>query len=250
MQDSLNCDDNGFCESETDKTNGKVEKRTDIESQGTILYFGDPMCSWCWGISNEVTALIKQFEGTLDFEMIMGGLRPNGGDEWNDEFKTMLKRHWEHVNMASGQEFNYGLFDKDDFDYNTEPPSRAVVVIKFIYPEKAFDFLKAVSRKFYVDNEDPTHDTFYESICADLDIDYASFRVLFHSQKFKHETFKEFTSAKDHGVHGFPTVLLEHKGRYTVLTRGYNSADRLAERIDYVLDKSKKKEESKRSIND
>ena len=31
----------------------------------------------------------------------MGGLRPGGGDPWNNQMKTFLRNHWEHVTMIT-----------------------------------------------------------------------------------------------------------------------------------------------------
>ena len=45
----------------------------------TLHYVGDPMCSWCWGLSAELKqiALHCQKQG-IGFSVTMGGLRPGG----------------------------------------------------------------------------------------------------------------------------------------------------------------------------
>ena len=111
---------------------------TDLK--GKLIYFGDPMCSWCWGIVRNLERLKKRFDGVLAFEMVMGGLRPGGGDPWNEHMKNFLRNHWQHVHAASGQAFNFELLSKDTFNYDTEPPSRAVVLVRDMKPEVEFDF--------------------------------------------------------------------------------------------------------------
>lgn len=250
MHDLNNCDENGHCGHDNQARQNMNSNIQNNSSNGTIWYFGDPLCSWCWGISNEIKLLRERYEGILDFEIVLGGLRPGGGDVWNDEFKEFLRKHWNHVALASDATFNHDILKLETFDYDTEPPARGVVVIKFIHPEKAFDFMRAVSHRFYVLNQDPSDDEFYRPICDEMDIDFGAFRVLFHSQKMRQETLNEFQRARDFDVKGFPTVLLEHKKRYTVITRGFNIAARLEERIQYTLDKSRRKEEEKRKLND
>jgi len=62
-----------------------------------LIYIGDPMCSWCWGISPELNALERYATSeNIPFKVLMGGLRPGGGEEWNDEFKGYLRHHWEN----------------------------------------------------------------------------------------------------------------------------------------------------------
>ena len=93
------------------------------KADGEIIYIGDPMCSWCWGISNHLQELKEHF-AEHKFSIVLGGLRPGGGDPWDDNFKGFLKHHWEEVTARSGQPFGYKLFDRASFNYDTEPPCR------------------------------------------------------------------------------------------------------------------------------
>jgi putative protein-disulfide isomerase len=134
-----------FCATQDCMNNKKAEnnfKAFSIQKEpiGEILYFGDPMCSWCWGITNDLEMLKEHFKQELQFELILGGLRPGGGDKWDKKMKKMLKGHWGHVNDRTGQPFNYELFNWGNFNYDTEPPSRAVRVIRDLIPEEEFNF--------------------------------------------------------------------------------------------------------------
>ena len=95
---------------------------TDWKTDEEIIYVGDPMCSWCWGLSPQLNALQRYGQQLgIPFSLVMGGLRPGGGEAWNADFKGFLKHHWEEVTQRSGQPFGYGLFDLEDFNYDTEP---------------------------------------------------------------------------------------------------------------------------------
>lgn len=161
-----------------------------IEKKATLLYFSDPMCSWCWGISPTIHNLRKNLKNMIDFQLIMEGLRPGGGDPWNLQFKDFLKEHWEHVNQASGQPFGYKLFDLDEFNYDTEPPSRAVVIIREIDPGKEWSFLNEIQYQFYVENKDPGEINFYKSICGSHKISFELFKSLFEDIRYKDLVFK------------------------------------------------------------
>ena len=103
-----------------------------------LIYVGDPMCSWCYGISEELSKTIDHYQDRLELEIIMGGLRAGGGETWNTSFKDFLRHHWEDVGIKSGQPFKFDLLDRTEFDYDTEPACRAIVVIENISPEKMF----------------------------------------------------------------------------------------------------------------
>ncbi len=201
-----------------------------------LLYFGDPMCSWCWGITPSLQALKAHFAGTLDFELVMGGLRPGGGDPWTTQFKEMLRGHWQHVQQASGQPFNYGLFDIDQFNYDTEPPARAVRIVRDLVPEKEFDFYEAVQRRFFVDNEDPGEAQFYQPICTELGVSYADFSNHFPSDTYKKLVREDFYKSQMLGIRGFPTVVLQTEKGMSLVAQGYATQEVMQGRIEERLE--------------
>ena len=91
MKDELNCD-HGICV--TDERVGDSFTSALTPLQDRLLYFGDPMCSWCWGITDQLDRLKNEFKDRLGFEIILGGLRPGGGDAWTPAFREMIKGHW------------------------------------------------------------------------------------------------------------------------------------------------------------
>lgn len=200
-----------------------------------LIYVGDPMCSWCYGISEELNQTVNHFEGQLDLEIIMGGLRAGGGEEWNQSFKDFLRHHWEDVGIKSGQPFAFKLLDKDHFDYDTEPACRAVVAVEKIDKTKMLPFFKEIQTGFYVWNKDPKEVDFYKSICEKLDIDFDTFSKNFASQEVKTVTINHFQKSGALGVRSFPTVLLEHKGQRQKIAVGYSTFEEMSARINAVL---------------
>ena len=71
----------------------------------------------------------------VDFQLVMGGLRPFGTEKIVD-LKSFLRHHWDEVKNRSGQDFQYDILDNTNFIYDTEPPSRAVVAMRTLNPAK------------------------------------------------------------------------------------------------------------------
>jgi len=209
-----------------------VEWNTEQE----IIYVGDPMCSWCWGISPQLNALRQQgAKQGIPFKLVLGGLRPGGGDEWNEKFKNFLKHHWEEVNKASGQPFGYELFNLKEFNYDTEPSCRAVVTVRQLAPEKELEFYEWVQHYFYVQSQDPTTVTFYQPICEKLDIDYAKFSELFSSDEMTKATRADFVLNREWGVQGYPAVIFRNKDKMHMVANGYQNVDQMWKRIERFL---------------
>lgn len=230
--------ENQFCDPETGECtpadlSGEL-KQESRQAEGEIIYVGDPMCSWCWGISNHLQKLKSHFSDTK-FSIVLGGLRPGGGDPWDDNMKAFLKHHWEEVTARSGQPFGYRLFDRTSFNYDTEPPCRAVVVARKWIGDNLLDFYEAVSRKFYVDNEDPGEISFYASICEKFEIPFDEFRTAFESEDAKYQTNQDFLLNRQWGVRGYPTVLFKYQDQQYQVNNGYAEFESMKGVITKIL---------------
>jgi len=200
-----------------------------------FIYVGDPMCSWCYGISEELSKTVEYYGDKIDLEVVMGGLRAGGGEEWNESFKTFLRHHWEDVGMKSGQPFKFDLLDKATFDYDTEPACRAVVTVSDMEIEKVLPFFQEVQKGFYLENKDPKEVEFYRSICVDMDINFEQFSSKFESSEMKNMTINHFRKSAELGARSFPTLLLEYKGKREAVAVGYSTFDKMKGRIDKML---------------
>lgn len=207
-----------------------------------VHYVGDPMCSWCWGISPTVRE-IAHFcdEQGLGFTLTMGGLRAGGGDEWNSHFKDFLRNEWRHIAQVTGQPFGFSLLDAQHFNYDTEPACRAVTTVKLLQAQQGLPagvvlgFFSAVQRKFYVQGQDPTEVGFYQSVCADLGVEYAAFKSVFESAEARQAVQQEFALCRQWGVRSFPSLLLEQQGSISVLAVGMVRSEQILSAVQQVI---------------
>jgi putative protein-disulfide isomerase len=205
---------------------------------GKIIYFGDPMCSWCYGFAPQITALIDSYSDSFDFQLVMGGLRP-GGTETIGQIGDFLRHHWEDVFKRSGQPFSYEVLKKNDFIYDTEPPCRAVVTMRNWNPELEFQFYKSVQEAFYTKGVDTNDPETYESLVSDLDIDTNKFMDGFSSIEMKEKTREDFLFSQQLGVRGFPSTVLEYNEQLYLLANGYAESDYINGNIEKILKSEK-----------
>jgi putative protein-disulfide isomerase len=197
-----------------------------------VIYVGDPMCSWCWGLSPALLKLRDHCERSgLGFRVVVGGLRPGGGDAWTAQFKDFLRHHWNEIHERSGQPFSHRLFDLPVFEYDTEPACRAVVAARPWLKERELAFFEAVQRKFYVDNEDPKQPGFYESICTQFGLDYEQFLQRFSSEEARQQTLADFRLNRSWGVRAYPSVLLRKGEALTAIAVGFDTFEQMRDRI-------------------
>lgn len=191
----------------------------------TLIYVGDPMCSWCYGFSPELDKIKEAFPETA-FEMVMGGLRAGGTEKMN-ELKDFLKGHWQEVQKATNQPFNYAILEQDEVLYDTEPACRAVVTVCKMDVSKQYAYFKAVQSSFYYHNALPNDDDTYVQLAAKMGLDPEKFHKQYRDDQTKADTYAEFELAQRMGVQGFPTLIAKIDGKLYIATNGFQKAERI-----------------------
>ena len=206
------------------------------QDKPTLIYIGDPMCSWCYGFSSEISKAKDQLKESTDFQLVMGGLRPYNTETMAD-LGDFLKEHWDHVEQRTQMPFNYDILGDKDFVYDTEPPSRAVVLMRYIQPDLEFEFFKAVQKAFYAENKNTADLETYLQILKSLGVESSKFKELFNSDQMMNMVKNDFQKSAQMGVRSFPTVLLKYQDKYHVISNGYSEAENIVNQVNKILDK-------------
>ena len=202
-----------------------------------LVYFADPMCSWCWGFSPVIDAITARFGEALPVRLVLGGLRPGTLAPMDERERADVRRHWEHVHDASGQPFDFRFFERERFVYDTEPASRAVVVLRRRGMPTALAALQRIQHAFYAQNRDVTAPETLAAVAAELGLDAASFNAEFTAVDARKDTRADFALAQAAGIRGFPTLIAGDgaDSRYTLITHGYQPAGRIVASLDAWL---------------
>lgn len=194
-----------------------------------LIYVADPMCSWCWGFSPVIEAIQERFGPALPIRLILGGLRPGTTKPMDEVTKTEIRQHWEHVQQASGQPFDYGFFERAGFVYDTEPAARAVVVMRRRGMDQALDYLKRVHGAFYAHNRDVTDAAVLAELTSGAGISTDDFLQTLRSDEVRQETWQDFALIQQAGIRGFPSLLagVGEGHAYSIVTLGYQPAERI-----------------------
>jgi len=201
-----------------------------------LIYFADPMCSWCWGFSPVIDTIRKTHGEDLPVLLVLGGLQPGNTTALNDETKASIKEHWQHVYERSAQPFDHGFFDRDGFVYDTEPPSRAIVALHSLAENISLAALKALHQAFYAQNRDVTNAEVLADIAQELGQDREAFLAAFESEEIKAATQRGFEFSRSIRVTGFPTLLAGDKeSGFRALTHGYQDWEQLRPALDAYL---------------
>jgi putative protein-disulfide isomerase len=205
-------------------------------AQIRLVYFADPMCSWCYGFAPVVAALAEKFEDRLPLDLVMGGLRAGNAEPMHERDKATIREHWTRVGAATGQPFDFAFFGREGFVYDTEPACRAVVTARRLMPRMALPFMARIQQAFYAENRDVTAAEEIAEVAEEAGFDRGAFAAAFAGAEARNETFRDFLTAQSLGIHGFPTLIAgsEEKG-YALLTNGYRPYEELADPLERWL---------------
>lgn len=188
----------------------------------TLIYFADPMCSWCWGFQPVMERIRARVAGIAETVIFVGGLRPFTEKAMTNKDKGYVRSHWIHVEEASGQPFDFSFFERDGFVYDTEPACRAVVAARRLDPAKAHPMLDRLHRAFYAEGRDTTAPAVLADLAADVGLDPDAFRATHDEEQSRQETLAEFQYTQRSRIGGFPTLVGVAEGtRPEALTMGF-----------------------------
>lgn len=206
-----------------------------MTQQRILWYFADPMCSWCWGFAPIISAIKERYAAQMKVALVLGGLRPGTTEPMTPKSREDILHHWRDVQRMSGQQFQFDGAMPDGFIYDTEPPSRAVVAVSGIDPDAVFAYFKAVQEAFYARGEDITQRETLAGLARQQQMDRKRFLALFDSDAVKRKTRRHFEMARESGVRGFPTTVLQDESGTTLLADGYRPYDAVAPEIEKWL---------------
>lgn len=202
-----------------------------------LIYFSDPMCSWCWGFSPVIDAILGLYGEELPVRLVMGGLRPGTTTPMTTEARSEVRGHWAKVTEASGQAFDRSPVDLDGFVYDTDPAARAVVLARRQGQGAALAYLRSAQRAFYVEGRDVTDADVLADLAAEGGLDRAAFRAALEGEALANETWGDYALAQNAGVRGFPTLVVgpNPDKTFAMVTRGFRPAGEVLALIDSWL---------------
>jgi putative protein-disulfide isomerase len=205
-------------------------------SDPILWYFADPMCSWCWGFSPVIETLRATYRERMNVALVLGGLRPGETTPMTASGREDILRHWHAVRDRTGQPFQFEGALPDGFVYDTEPASRAVVTMGGLDPALIVPLFKAIQSAFYAEARDVTQPGVLADLAAELGVDAAAFLHAFDSDEARAGTQTHFKQARQAGVRGFPTLILQRGEHLHPISNGCLPLDTVRAPIDRCLE--------------
>ena len=202
-----------------------------------LYYIWDAYCGWSYGF-NHIFQPFMDKHPELDLEIISGGLFRGDNVKPLRDFqmaKTINQKIESYYQMSFGDAYNK-LLDEGIGIMDSLIPARALTFFKEHLPAQqlmaiAFDMQKL----FFEEGLNLASANSYESVFEQYNIPSTLLGDLEDSLNQPEDSHPDFATAHQMGVSSYPTLILEHQGKFYNMIQGAQSAQDLEDRFQNIL---------------
>lgn len=204
-----------------------------------LIYVFDPLCGWCYGFSNVITAFADAHP-ELEVEVVAGGMvlgdRVGPLADIAPYLRSAYKNVEDRTGVTFGEAYLKELFGEATMTMDSEPPSRALVAYRSItHNERAvLRFASAIQRAIYYDGVAPRDVSAWVQLATEFGIDARAFEAAYNDPATEKAMLSGFSKSDALGVTGFPTVIVAHNDQLYAIARGYADAAALERALAQV----------------
>lgn len=200
-----------------------------------LIYVYDPLCGWCYGFSPVMMKVKERFADQVKVTVISGGMVTGEREGPVKNVAPFIQSAYKQVEQTSGVKFGdpfiKGVLVDGTMHFSSMPPSIALTVFKSFNEEKSLEFAQSIQNMIYYEGKDFNKVESYLELIKPYGINEKEFQNRFKDSIYQSSTFQEFKFSTQLGVTGFPCVFIKHKGKLHVITKGYDSYEKIEKKI-------------------
>jgi putative protein-disulfide isomerase len=205
------------------------------ERVGTLYYFGDPMCSWCWGFKPTLEQVEREYP-ELRRVTVMGGLRRGDGVAMDEDLVSLIRGAWRRIEEATGQPFDHAFWELHRPLATTVPACRAVVAARTLDPAREWPYMVGMFRAYFTGLRDPSRRETHLAVAGEAGLDPAAFAAALDSPAVAAALRQDLDWTEAMGIRGFPTLVLHLRGKYFLISPGCQPIEALRKSINAVYE--------------
>lgn len=203
-----------------------------------IIYIWDALCGWCYGFGSVLAPFLAEHP-ELKTEILSGGLFIGEHSQPIANFPHIAGAN-ERITEVYGVPFGsayHELLEHGTEVLDSYRPAVALSVFKGLSPaQNHIAMAKAIQQAFYVDGRSLSDINTYLRIAQayQLDVPQIEERITQAWANPEEYMAEEFARVQALQVETFPTLLLEHDGRYYSFRGALKSVERLETRLSEI----------------
>ena len=165
----------------------------------------------------------------------MGGLHiGSAAPLMTKERVEKLSNHWNKLEKDTHQPFDPSAL-RAEGRYNTHTASTAVVAMRELRPDLAFEFLARCQRAFFSESIDITQSSQVAALAGPFDVDPLGFEILLGTADIEEATLGDYAWAQSIGATSFPTVMFATDQWARAIAVGYTSVEDMIRHVAVAI---------------
>lgn len=203
-----------------------------------LYYVHDPMCSWCWAFRPVMAQITEALPGGLSLVRLLGGLAPDSDEPMPGQLQDYLQATWRTIEQrVPGTRFNFDFWTHCRPRRSTYPACRAVIAARLQAAETEPAMILAIQQAYYLHAMNPSDDDTLIGLAGEIGLDGVRFARDLNAPATRQQLEQEILLGRSIGAEGFPSLILEHQGRYQRLDYDYRDPAPVLAQLDDWLDK-------------
>lgn len=201
-----------------------------------LLYFHDPMCSWCWAFRPAWTELCTQLPTDLTLRRVVGGLAPDSNESMPQDMRLKLKGIWKTIQeRVPGTQFNFAFWEDCIPRRSTYNACRAVLAAARLSPTHEDRMIHAIQQAYYLGARNPSDISTLVDLAFEIGLDRTLFAAELFGSDVQTRLDAEIALARNAPINGFPSLVMRtHFGALPVLL-DYHDAAPMLRQIETML---------------
>lgn len=201
-----------------------------------LLYFHDPMCSWCWAFRPAFKALRAQLPADLTLRRVVGGLAPDNDQPMPEEMRTKVKGYWRTIQeTVPGTRFNFAFWENCTPRRSTYNACRAVLAAAQLSSKHEDLMIEAIQQAYYLDARNPSDVDTLIDLAGKIGLDRERFSAEIASDAVEAQMREEVAFARRAPIHGFPSLIVRTESGLQPVDIDYRDAEPMRKQIDAIL---------------
>jgi putative protein-disulfide isomerase len=188
------------------------------------------MCSWCWAYRPGMLLLRENLPGGIKWQNVLGGLAPDSDELMPEQTRSMVQAHWRQIESSLGTEFNVDFWTKNQPRRDTYKACRAVIAASCQNAEERM--IESIQNAYYLRAMNPSEPSVLADLAVELGLDPIRFMEDFESAQTEAGLRSQLLLRDKLMVRSFPSLVLEHDSRYTLIRHDYLNYKNSLEEIE------------------
>ena len=165
--------------------------------KSNLLYLMDPLCAWCYTFAGKVEQLTREYPNDLVLEIVPWGMFPHPrivDKNFGDWLEREVRKIQTQTNVHFGEKY-YSLLHSDSLVLDSRIPSRAVMSVQYLWPQRTLEFLIDVERMFFFHGKNLSDEMLYLDLISKMGLSPEVFLDDFHSERAADAVTESFRRA-------------------------------------------------------